>query len=108
MSYYEEFKKALPSTEEKFPPYLFTMIDIVRRADSEIAELKNNNADLGKSLEEIKADLKTAQETNIEAILSSEVINSETTTEEVNDSDTIPTITQIMDGVSKETYVLDF
>lgn len=107
--YYDEFRAILPETENSFPPYLFGVIDLIRRADKELDDLEREKSDLGKSLEEVKADLKTAQEANLSEMLETqpETTEESTTTEEM-DGDTLPTITQIMDGVEKGDYELDF
>lgn len=95
MSYYEKFYKNLPEDEGSFPPYLFNMLDDLKSADSEIATLVSEKADLEINLKELKGKLTEAQEENIRLLS-----ETEKTVEEVEEIvDEILDINELTDGL---------
>lgn len=68
MAYYDEFRAMLPAESESFPPYLFGMIDLLKKADAEIAEMKSKSEIADAEIQDAKDKLDVAQRENLDLL----------------------------------------
>lgn len=107
-TYYSQFYGLLPQDESSFPPYLFNMIDLLKKADTEIDDLRMTYNTLSGEKEILEGKLQAAQKANSEIIREAEDAKKQEKVEDDATEGAVRTITEILDDVDSGNAELSF